>query len=78
MKIKLYSVLISVFLLISFSSFAEANVKSIKTEKSSKNKSQSVAGKKVAESISFKSSVYNKSGLIKRKGSRKSCPAFQL
>ena len=78
MKIKLYSVLISAFLLVSFSSFADADVKSVKTEKSGKSKNQSAIGKKASESFSFKSSVYNKSGLVKRKGSKKSCPAFEL
>lgn len=75
MKIKLYSVLISAFLLVSFSSFADSGVK---TEKSGKSKNQLAIGKKSSESFSFKSSVYNKSGLVKRKGSKKSCPAFEL
>jgi hypothetical protein len=75
MKIKFYSVVVSAFLLISFSSFADADVKS---ERVGKSNSKSVVGKKSSESFSSKSSVYTRDGLVKRKGSKKSCPAFVL
>lgn len=78
MKLKLYSVVISAFLLISFSSYAETGVASVKTEKVSKKKNQAVTGKKSAEYSFVKSSSYTKDGLVKRKGSKKSCPAFEL
>jgi hypothetical protein len=78
MKIKFYSVVVSAFLLISFSSFADTDLKSVNTEKIGKSKNQSVAGKKSSEYVSAKSSVYTRDGLVKRKGSKKSCPAFIL
>jgi uncharacterized protein YxeA len=78
MKLKFYSVLISAFLLISFSSYADADAKAVKSEKADKKKSESVSEKKSAEYFSFKSSSYDKNGRVKRKGSKKSCPAFEL
>jgi hypothetical protein len=74
MKVKFYSVLISTLLLLSVTSYAEADKK---TEKSRKAKKETVAGNKLSESFSLRSSVYNRDGLVKKKRRGKnSCPSF--
>ncbi|PVY43276.1 hypothetical protein [Pontibacter virosus] len=77
MKLKFYTALISALLFLSFASYASADLKSGKYEKTSKAKKQEVSGKKTTESFSFKSSAYNRDGLVKKKRYRKgSCPGF--
>ncbi|SIR32667.1 hypothetical protein SAMN05421545_3150 [Pontibacter lucknowensis] len=76
MKLKFYTALISALMFLSFASFADAKVKSDKSEKITKSKRQAVSSKKTAEYFSFKSSVYNKDGLVKKKRNRKGCPSF--
>jgi hypothetical protein len=79
MKIKFYSVVISAFLLISFSSFAATETNKSNVEKAGKKINKSVTGKRSASFFGGTSKTYTKSGLVKRKGiSRKSCPAFEF
>ncbi|MCP2043479.1 hypothetical protein [Pontibacter sp. HSC-36F09] len=77
MKLRLYAALISAMMLFSFASFAKADLKSDKYEKSTKAKKQVVSGNKTAANFSFKSSAYQKDGLVKKKRYKKgSCPVF--
>lgn len=79
MKIKLYSILISAFLLVSFSGFAATEASKSNTEKASRKSNKSVTGKRSAELFAGKSKTYTRGGLVKRRGiSRKSCPAFEF
>ena len=77
MKLRFYVALISALMLFSFASHADADLKSAAYEKATKSKKQAVSGKKSGEFFSFKSSVYKKDGLVKKKRFKKgSCPGF--
>ena len=77
MKLRFYAALISALMLFSFASFAKADLKSDRYEKMTRAKKQVASGSKTAAYFSFKSSAYQKDGLVKKKRYKKgSCPVF--